>query len=249
MQRVFLDHHDRDLMRRAPDGSQLGEDVLAFTILLEHTTHTTRLSFEALEALDQLLARDRRNGGHQLSNPWRLTVSIISNASANGPTGRRTAGRRDGGPTCVAAHAKDGERFLTLRASTTRAFQLDLGQAGSDKLIILSSAVFADVFIDRHSSLNFYLLTYYVYLAANITKFVSVRNECINSGLNRTRSDDADLGQRHLAIAIHHYQRGHRPHPKPEGGLSPHTAHHVQPDYLGFAIQASLQPVHDRFCQ
>lgn len=82
----------------------------------------------------------------------------------------------------------------------------------------------------------FYLLTNYVCSAANIIKFASVRNECIHLGLNRARSDDADLGQRHLAITIYHHQRGHRPHPKPEGGLSPHTAHHVQPDYLGLTI-------------
>jgi hypothetical protein len=51
-----------------------------------------------------------------------------------------------------------------------------------------------------------------------------------------TRSDDADLGQGYLTIAIHHNQRGHSPHPKDGCGLSPHSAHHIEPDHLSSAI-------------
>jgi hypothetical protein len=64
----------------------------------------------------------------------------------------------------------------------------------------------------------------------------SVRNERIYLSLNFARSDDADLGQSHMTIAIHHNQGGHSPHTENDCGLLPYPAHHIEPDHLSFTI-------------
>jgi hypothetical protein len=51
-------------MRRAAYGGQLGDDVLTFTIFFKHTAHATRLSFKALQTLDQLIASGGGHGCH-----------------------------------------------------------------------------------------------------------------------------------------------------------------------------------------
>jgi hypothetical protein len=68
------------------------------------------------------------------------------------------------------------------------------------------------------------------------TYLASIRNECIHLRLNRGRSDETDLGQGYLTLAIDHNQGGHSTHPKNSGGLPSYAAHHVQPDHLGPAI-------------
>jgi hypothetical protein len=54
--------------------------------------------------------------------------------------------------------------------------------------------------------------------------------------LDEARSDETDLGQGYLTLAIDHNQGGHSTHPKNGRGLPPHSAHHIQPDHLGPAI-------------
>jgi hypothetical protein len=64
----------------------------------------------------------------------------------------------------------------------------------------------------------------------------SVRNERIYLCLNFPRSDDADLGQSQLTIAIHHNQSGHGPHTENYRGLSPYPTHCIEPDNLSPTI-------------
>ncbi len=77
----------------------------------------------------------------------------------------------------------------------------------------------------------------------------SSQNYFIHLGLNLARSDNTDLGKNHLPIAIDYQQCGHGSHTKARRGLSAHLTHQVEPNHGGLAIQLSLQPVHDRFCQ
>jgi hypothetical protein len=58
--------------------------------------------------------------------------------------------------------------------------------------------------------------------------------------LDKARSDETDLGQGYLTLAIDHNQRGHSTHPKNGRSLPPHATHHIEPYYLGPAIQLSL---------
>jgi hypothetical protein len=50
VQRIFLDNHNWNLVRRTPDSSQLGEDVMTIAILFQHTAHPSRLALDPLQA-------------------------------------------------------------------------------------------------------------------------------------------------------------------------------------------------------
>jgi hypothetical protein len=64
----------------------------------------------------------------------------------------------------------------------------------------------------------------------------SVRNKRIHLSLHFARPDDADLGQSHVTVTVHHNQGWHSPHTENGCGLSPYAVQRIEPDHLSFTI-------------